>query len=150
RPAARAQRALAPAAASAWAGAAPAAGGAGRSSLARRPVPGRPASCPRSESAPRRSARSSPAALALARALGPEHLLQERRDVSLDLDHQARLRQLRLAALQTPLQLGQLALPPVERLAPTRTTQRLQRTRVPQPPPLRQMLAVQALPPQKR
>src|SRR3954451_4378025 len=93
--------------------------------------------------APRPSGRSSLGAARL--ALGTEHLLQERRDVSLDLDDLLGLLELGLRALGTPAQLGNLAVAAVARLAPPRTAQLFQRAVLALRAPVRQVRRVQAL-----
>src|SRR3954469_7868140 len=93
--------------------------------------------------APRPSGRSSPGAARL--ALGTEHLLQERRDVSLDLDDRLGLLELGLRPLGTPAQLRDLAVTTVGRLATSRTVQLLQRAGLALLAPVRQVGRVQPL-----
>src|SRR5665811_152967 len=148
-PPARPPTAPVPAAAAAWPGVAWAAAGAGRSSPLLRRTPGRPAASRRPASALRRSARSSADALGLGRAPGLEQLPQKRGDVSLHLDHPARLPELGLGPLQAAAQLDDLPLARIGRLAAATAPERLERARIPLLPPLRQMRAVEALPAQQ-
>src|ERR1019366_7451569 len=87
---------------------------------------------------------------ALFRVPGLEQLAQQRIDVSLRLDHLARLREIGRGALRTPTQHPVLGLQRMRRLPPPRPPERLQRTSVPLLAPLTQDRRIQPLPAQQR
>jgi hypothetical protein len=91
------------------------------------------ARCSRTRSRPRYRA-SAPRALRL----------------SLNLNHPTRLGQLGLGALGSPLQLGDLRVASIGRLASPRTAERVQRSGIALLAPIRQMRRVQALAAQQR
>jgi hypothetical protein len=100
-------------------------------------------------------ARSWPGRSSRLALLGPGHavggeLLQQRRELSLDLDHPAGLVELGCKPLVLLAQPGDLQVAGIGRLAPRRGGQRLQRTTVALLAPLGDQRRVQALAPQQR
>src|SRR5919204_2352999 len=124
-------------------------GASGRGSCGAAPPLGRPRRPPPARPAPGRPGRSSRLAARRRGAVGGE-LLQQRRELSLDLDHLAGLIQLAGQALVLPAQPGVLPLHRINRRPARGRTQRLERASVTLLAPLGDQRGVQPLATQQR